>query len=117
MLCRAVAYLADAVMGGGGGRALWRGLWGADARAGGAAQRVPGARLAHAGGDGRARDPEAASGLSRISRMVDTLEQRGLVERPPCPTDGRAINAHLTDAGLTLARPPAGSRLLVLQAP
>jgi DNA-binding MarR family transcriptional regulator len=42
--------------------------------------------------------------LSRISRIVDSLEERGLVERRPCPADGRAINAHLTDGGLALAR-------------
>jgi len=42
--------------------------------------------------------------LSRISRIVDALERRGLVERRPCPSDARAINAHLTDAGLALAR-------------
>ena len=42
--------------------------------------------------------------LSRVSRIVDTLEGRGLVERRPCPGDARAINAHLTDAGLDLAR-------------
>ena len=42
--------------------------------------------------------------LSRVSRIVDTLEARALVERRPCPSDARAINAHLTDAGLMLAR-------------
>ena len=42
--------------------------------------------------------------LSRISRIVDSLEERGLVERRPCPADGRAINAHLTDGGLALVR-------------
>ena len=48
----------------------------------------------------------AASGLtlSRMSRLVDDLERRGLVERHPCPGDARAINAWLTDAGLALAR-------------
>ena len=42
--------------------------------------------------------------LSRVSRIVDLLEARKLVERQPCPGDGRAINARLTDAGLRLAR-------------
>jgi DNA-binding MarR family transcriptional regulator len=42
--------------------------------------------------------------LSRVSRIVDALERRELVERKPCPSDARAINAHLTDAGLALAR-------------
>jgi DNA-binding MarR family transcriptional regulator len=48
----------------------------------------------------------AASGLtlSRMSRLVDDLERRGLVERHPCPEDARAINAWLTDEGLALAR-------------
>jgi len=42
--------------------------------------------------------------LSRISRIVDSFERRGLVERRTCPEDGRATNAWLTDAGLELAR-------------
>jgi DNA-binding MarR family transcriptional regulator len=42
--------------------------------------------------------------LSRVSRIVDALEDRGLVERRPCPADARATNACLTDAGLALAR-------------
>jgi DNA-binding MarR family transcriptional regulator len=40
--------------------------------------------------------------LSRISRIVDTLEDRKLVERHSCQSDGRAIEAFLTDAGLEL---------------
>ncbi len=47
---------------------------------------------------------ESGLSLSRVSRIVDTLERRGLVERRPCPGDARAINAHLTDSGLDLAR-------------
>jgi DNA-binding MarR family transcriptional regulator len=42
--------------------------------------------------------------LSRVSRIIDSLEARGLVERRPCPADARAINAWLTSAGLQLAR-------------
>src|SRR5919199_4711831 len=42
--------------------------------------------------------------VSRVSRVIDALERRGLAERRPCPGDGRAINAHLTAAGLSLAR-------------
>src|SRR4051812_903301 len=38
--------------------------------------------------------------LPRLSHVVRRLEERGLVERAPCPGDGRATNAHLTDAGL-----------------
>lgn len=37
--------------------------------------------------------------LPRLSHVVRRLEERGLVERSPCPDDGRATNAHLTDDG------------------
>jgi len=47
---------------------------------------------------------EAGLSLSRVSRIVDTLEGRKLVERRPCPSDARAVEAHLTHAGLELAR-------------
>jgi len=40
--------------------------------------------------------------LSRVSRIVDSLEGRGLAERRQCPSDARAINAHLTPAGAEL---------------
>jgi DNA-binding MarR family transcriptional regulator len=42
--------------------------------------------------------------LSRVSRIVDALEGRRLVERQPCPADARAINAHLTSSGSELLR-------------
>jgi DNA-binding MarR family transcriptional regulator len=42
--------------------------------------------------------------LSRVSRVIDVLEGRKLVERVRCPGDARAVNAQLTDAGLDLAR-------------
>lgn len=38
--------------------------------------------------------------LPRLSHVVRRLEERGLVDRLPCPEDKRATNAHLTDAGL-----------------
>jgi DNA-binding MarR family transcriptional regulator len=41
-----------------------------------------------------------ALSLSRISRVVDDLTRRGLVEKRRCAEDGRASNAVLTDAGL-----------------
>jgi DNA-binding MarR family transcriptional regulator len=41
--------------------------------------------------------------LSRVSRIVDTLEGLGLLERRPCPVDARAINACLTGLGATRA--------------
>ena len=37
--------------------------------------------------------------LPRLSHVIRRLEERGLVERFPCPQDGRATNARLTDAG------------------
>ena len=37
--------------------------------------------------------------LPRLSHVVRRLEDRGLVERIPCPEDGRATNARLTAAG------------------
>jgi DNA-binding MarR family transcriptional regulator len=54
----------------------------------------------------RQTDIASAMGLSfsRISRLIDTLEARGLVERRPCPTDARAVNVTLTDDGFALTR-------------
>jgi DNA-binding MarR family transcriptional regulator len=40
--------------------------------------------------------------LSRLSHVVSRLEGRGLVERFPCPEDGRATNARLTPLGWDL---------------
>lgn len=37
--------------------------------------------------------------LPRLSHVVRRLEDRGLVRRFPCPEDGRATNAQLTDGG------------------
>lgn len=37
--------------------------------------------------------------LPRLSHVVRRLEDRGLVARFPCPEDGRATNAQLTDDG------------------
>src|SRR3954447_17115822 len=37
--------------------------------------------------------------LPRLSHVVRRLEERGLVERFPCPEDGRATHARLTEAG------------------
>jgi DNA-binding MarR family transcriptional regulator len=42
--------------------------------------------------------------ISRMSRIVDFLERRGLVERRPSPGDARAVDAHITQAGLALVR-------------
>jgi DNA-binding MarR family transcriptional regulator len=42
---------------------------------------------------------ETNATLPRLSHVVRRLEDRGLVERLPCPEDGRATNARLTSAG------------------
>src|SRR5437588_7561158 len=42
--------------------------------------------------------------LSRVSRIVDALEARGLVERRAVEADARAVEGHITDAGLELLR-------------
>jgi DNA-binding MarR family transcriptional regulator len=44
----------------------------------------------------------AGLSLSRVSRHMDALERRGLVQRRRCATDSRAVEAHLTAAGSTL---------------
>jgi DNA-binding MarR family transcriptional regulator len=40
--------------------------------------------------------------LSRVSRVIDLLEQRRLVQRRACPTDARATNVTLTRQGAAL---------------
>lgn len=40
--------------------------------------------------------------LSRVSRVIDALQRRGLVERHGCPSDGRVSNITLTPGGDTL---------------
>jgi DNA-binding MarR family transcriptional regulator len=47
---------------------------------------------------------ECGLSLSRISRIVDTLEARKLVERRSATDDARAVEAHLLKAGLDLVR-------------
>lgn len=64
-------------------------------------------RLARAEGRTlRQTDIADAMGLSfsRVSRLIDMLEGRRLVERRPCPTDARAVNVTLTEDGLALTR-------------
>jgi DNA-binding MarR family transcriptional regulator len=39
---------------------------------------------------------------SRVSRIVDQLEQRGLAERTSCPSDSRGVFADITEAGREL---------------
>jgi DNA-binding MarR family transcriptional regulator len=45
---------------------------------------------------------ETGLSLSRVSRHMDALERRGLVQRRRCETDSRAVEAHLTDAGVAV---------------
>jgi DNA-binding MarR family transcriptional regulator len=53
--------------------------------------------------DRRMRMADLAGALlasrSRLTYRIDRLETAGLVARRPCPSDGRAIWAELTDAG------------------
>lgn len=58
---------------------------------------------------------EAGLSLSRVSRIVDALEGRGLIARQPCPADARAINAQLTPAGLELARAAQATHLAAVR--
>ncbi|SDG83591.1 DNA-binding transcriptional regulator, MarR family [Sinosporangium album] len=41
---------------------------------------------------------------SAVSRLCDRLEQRGLVERIPCPEDQRGVEVRVTPAGRKLLR-------------
>jgi DNA-binding MarR family transcriptional regulator len=58
--------------------------------------------LAHAD-DRRMRRVDLAERVlltqSGITRLLQGLENAGLVERAACPTDGRVVYAQLTDAG------------------
>jgi DNA-binding MarR family transcriptional regulator len=58
---------------------------------------------------------ETGLSLSRISRVVDLLQRRGLVDRRPCAADARAVEAHLTAIGLTLAREAQATHFAFVQ--
>ncbi len=45
----------------------------------------------------------AGLSLSRVSRIIDGLERRGLVVKRQCSGDGRATNAHITNEGRVAA--------------
>jgi DNA-binding MarR family transcriptional regulator len=64
------------------------------------------ARVTEADG-GQIRMSDLAQGAllsqSRVSRIVDALELRGLVERTSCPADSRGVFALVTPAGAELA--------------
>jgi DNA-binding MarR family transcriptional regulator len=54
--------------------------------------------------------------VSRASRVVDLLEDRGLVTRTQCPNDGRATNVTLTDAGIVRAASAQHALFLMVSA-
>jgi DNA-binding MarR family transcriptional regulator len=58
---------------------------------------------------------ETGLSLSRISRIVDNLEDRALVERLSCSDDARAVEARLTDAGLDLIREAQAAHFAAVQ--
>jgi DNA-binding MarR family transcriptional regulator len=58
---------------------------------------------------------ECGLSLSRISRIIDALEDRGLVERRAVQSDARAVHAHLTEGGLELVRRAQCSHLAAVQ--
>lgn len=58
---------------------------------------------------------ETGLSLSRISRVVDLLQRRGLVDRRPCAADARAVEAHLTAIGLTVAREAQATHFAFVQ--
>lgn len=53
--------------------------------------------------------------LSRVSRIVDALERRGLVERRQCPKDARSVEAQLTYKGLELTRRAQATHFAAVQ--
>jgi DNA-binding MarR family transcriptional regulator len=54
--------------------------------------------------------------LSRLSHVVKRLEERGYVERFPCPDDGRATNARLTPHGWKLIQAAAPGHVATVRA-
>ena len=58
---------------------------------------------------------ECGLSLSRVSRIMDSLETRGLVERRAVESDARAVEGHLTDAGLELVRHAQASHFASVQ--
>jgi DNA-binding MarR family transcriptional regulator len=58
---------------------------------------------------------ETGLSLSRISRIIDTLESRKLVERRPCAEDARAVYGQLLPAGLELVREAQSSHFGAVQ--
>lgn len=48
---------------------------------------------------------------SGLTRLVDRMEQAGLVERVPFPDDGRGVMARMTDAGFARLRDAAPTHI------
>ena len=67
-------------------------------------------RLHHAP-EGRMRMQELAGGVllskSGLTRLVDRMQQEGLVERRSCPTDRRGVEAVITERGRARLREAA----------
>ena len=61
-------------------------------------------------------DAAAHLSLSRVSRIIAALEERGLVARRTCRSDARAVHAKLTDAGLALVRRAQATHFAAVQA-
>jgi DNA-binding MarR family transcriptional regulator len=65
--------------------------------------------------EGRLRMAELADAVllsrSGLTRLVDGLERRGLVERARCPEDARGLHAVLTPEGLRRRREAASTHL------
>lgn len=59
---------------------------------------------------------ETGLSLSRISRIVDILESRELVERRTAVLDARAVEAHLTGGGLRIVREAQATHFAAVQA-
>ena len=58
---------------------------------------------------------ECGLSLSRISRIIDALQERGLVERHGVDSDARAVHAHLTQDGLRLVKAAQCSHFAAVQ--
>lgn len=69
--------------------------------------------------DGTMRMAELAGAtnatLSRLSHVVARLEDRGYVERSPCPENGRATNAQLTEGGRAKMRAAAPGHVATIR--
>ena len=59
-------------------------------------------------------EAEGVAGAS-MTRVLNALEDRGLVRREPDPTDGRALLVHLTEPGRQIGAAGAGVRVAALR--